>query len=44
MHRQIMAFPLCMCNGFPMEKVEQTIMMSFYDVTIISHAIEEGSI
>ena len=35
-------FPQCMHSGFPTEKVEQPIMMSFYDVTIISHAIGEG--
>ena len=29
---------------FPTEKVEQMIMMSFYDVTMISHAIGEGTI
>ena len=28
-----------MCSGFPTEKVEQMIVMSFYDVTMISHAI-----
>ena len=39
MHRQTMAFPLCMHSGFPAEKVEQVIMTSFYDVTMISHAI-----
>ena len=44
MHRQIMAFPLCIHNGFPTEKVEQMIVTSFYDVTMISHAIGEGTI
>ena len=44
MHRQIITFPLHMHSGFPAEKVEQMIMMSFYDVTMISHAIGEGSI
>ena len=44
MCRQIMAFPLHMCNGFPAEKVEQTIVMSFHDVTMITHAIGEGSL
>ena len=29
---------------FPMEKVKQMIVMSFYDVTMISHAIGKGSI
>ena len=28
MHRQIMAFPVCMYSGFPAEKVEQMIVMS----------------
>ena len=28
-----------MCSGFPTGKVELMIMMSFYDVTMISHAI-----
>ena len=37
-----MVFPLCICSGFPTEKVEQTIVMSFYDVTAISHAIGGG--
>ena len=37
-----MAFPLCMCSGFPTEKVEQMIVMSFYDVTMISPAIGGG--
>ena len=32
-------FPLHMHSGFPTEKVEQMIMMSFYDVTMISHTI-----
>ena len=38
----IMAFPLCMCSGFPTEKVEQMIVMSFYDITMTSHAIGGG--
>ena len=42
MCRQTMASPLCMCSGFPMEKVEQTIMMSLDDVTVIAHAIGGG--
>ena len=37
-----MVFPLCMHSGFPMEKVEQMIMMSSNDVTLISHAIGGG--
>ena len=44
MCRQTMAFPLHMHSGFPTEKVEQTIVMSFYDITMIPHAIGEGSI
>ena len=36
-----MAFPLCMC-GFPVEKVEQMIVMSLSDVTVIAHAIGGG--
>ena len=42
MHRQIMAFPLHMHSGFPMEKVEQMIMMSSNDITVICHAIGGG--
>ena len=34
-----MAFPLHMHSGSPAEKVEQMIVMSFYDVTMISHAV-----
>ena len=37
-----MAFPLCMCSGFPMERVEQMIVMSLDDVTMITHVIEGG--
>ena len=33
-----------MQSGFPMEKVEQMIVMSLDDVTVIAHAIGEGSI
>ena len=36
--------PLHMYGGFPAEKVEQMIVTSFYDVTMISHAIGEGTI
>ena len=36
-------FPLHMCSGFLAEKVEQMIVMSFYDITMISHAIGEGN-
>ena len=42
MHRWPMAFPLHMCSGLPMEKVEQTIMTSLDDVTMIAHAIWGG--
>ena len=44
MCRQIMAFPLHMCSGFPIEKEEQTIVMSFSDVTVITHATGGGCI
>ena len=37
-----MAFPLHMCSGFTMERVEQTNMTSLDDVTMISHAIWGG--
>ena len=37
-----MVFPLQMHSGFPTEKVEQMIMTSFYNVTMISHAIGGG--
>ena len=37
-----MVFPLHMHSGFPMEKVEQMIMMSLSDVTMIAHAIGGG--
>ena len=37
-----MAFPLCMCSGLPTEKVEQTIVTSLDDVTMIAHAIWGG--
>ena len=33
-----MAFPLCMHSGLPAEKVEDMIMMSLDDVTMITHA------
>ena len=39
-----MAFPLCMHSGLPAEKVKQMIMTSLDDVTMITHAIGEGSI
>ena len=42
MCRQIMAFPLHMSSGFPVEKVEQTIMMSLSDITVIAHATGGG--
>ena len=37
-----MAFPLHMCSGFPTRKVEQMIMTSLGDVTVITHAIGGG--
>ena len=37
-----MAFPLCMHSGLPAEKVEQTIVTSLDDVTMIAHAIWGG--
>ena len=35
-------FPLCMHGGFPVEKVEQMIMASLSDFTVITHAIGRG--
>ena len=32
-----------MCSGFPTGRLEQMIMMSFHDVTRISHVIEGGN-
>ena len=37
-----MAFPLSMHSGFPTGKVEQMIVMSLGDVTMIAHAIGGG--
>ena len=37
-----MAFPLHMHSGFPVEKVEQMIMMSLDDITVIARAIWGG--
>ena len=31
-----------MCSGFPTEKIEQMILMSFSDVTVIAHSIGGG--
>ena len=42
MHRQTMAFPLHMHSGFPMEKVDQIIVMLLGNVTMIVHAIGGG--
>ena len=39
-----MAFPLHMHSPFPVEKIEQTIVTSSDDITMIAHAIGEGSI
>ena len=44
MCRQIVAFPLHMHSCIPTEKVEQMIVMLFFDVIMIPHAIGEGSI
>ena len=38
MCRQTMVVPMCMCNGFPAKKMEQTIMTSLCDIMRISHA------
>ena len=37
------AVPLHMCSGFPTLRLEQTIVMSLYDVTRISHATVGGN-
>ena len=37
-----MAVPPCMCSGFPAKLMEQTIVMSLYDVMRFSHVIEGG--
>ena len=37
-HRQLSVDHLCMCSGFPTKMMEQTIVMSFNDVTRITHA------
>ena len=42
MCRWTMVSPLHMCSGFPTEKVEQMIMMSLDDVTVITHATGGG--
>ena len=42
MCRQPMVFPLHMCSGFPVEKVEQMIVTSLDDVTMIACAIWGG--
>ena len=38
-----MAVLLHMHSGFPTEILEQMIMMSLYDITRFSHAIEGGN-
>ena len=43
MCRWTMAIPMHMHSGFPTRRSEQTIVMSFHDVTRISHAIEGGN-
>ena len=42
MCRWPMVFPLCMHSGFPMERVEQMIVTSLDDLTMITHTIEGG--
>ena len=42
MCRWTMVFPLHINSGFPIEKVEQMILMSLDDVTVIAHAIWGG--
>ena len=42
MHRQTMASPLCMHSGFLTGRSDQTIVMSWNDVTVIPHAILGG--
>ena len=42
-HRWTMAFPMCMCSGFPAGRSKQMIMTSLYDVMRVSHAIEGGN-
>ena len=43
MCRQIMAVLLHMCSGFPTKILEQTIVMSLYDVTRVSCATVGGN-
>ena len=43
MCRQMLAVPMCMCSGFPAGRSEQMIVMSFHDITRISHAIGGGN-
>ena len=43
MHRWTMAVLLCMCSVFPTKRLEQTIVMSLYDVMRISCAIVGGN-
>ena len=43
MYRQTMAVLLHMCSGFPTERLEQTIAISLYDVTRVSHATMGGN-
>ena len=38
-----MAVPLCMCSGFPTERLEQLIMTSLYDVMRVSRATVGGN-
>ena len=43
MCRQTSLVLACMCSGFPTGRSEQIIMMSFHDITRVSHAIEVGN-
>ena len=42
MCRQMVVVPMHMHSGFPTGRSEQMIVMSFHDITKISHAIEGG--
>ena len=43
MHRWTTVFPVCMHSGFPARRSKQTIVTSWNDVTMISHAIVGGN-
>ena len=42
-YRWNMAFPVCMCSGFPTLRSKQMIVTSWNDITVISHAILGGN-